>query len=176
MRTWCSLLVVLILARGGAVFAQLLEPDMISWGRTIPFRGWVTLILWSDGRSEIDLIYPPPLDKESIKLKSGWAFEAPSTLRKANPFSVADARKKFAAAVAAGITELKPFTPKTGSPDATPTVIEIRVRGRLTRITVPAFTDEGTDGEGKGSINHRRFLEIQSILGPIDMEAVELPK
>jgi hypothetical protein len=127
------------------------------------------LTLWADGRSEITV---RQLGKPR-KTRPGWSAreEKPWTVyTKASPYSAEKTRQKFAAAIAAGIGELRTFPP--GYADGSGTLSGVSVDGKLTTTVIPMFLHEGQK-DNKGSENHKRFLAVDAILGDFDINATE---
>jgi hypothetical protein len=127
------------------------------------------LTLWADGRSEIRV---KQFGKPK-KTKAGWSAceEKPWTVyTKASPYSAEKTRQKFAAAIAAGISELRTFPP--GYADGSGTLLGVSVDGKLTQTVIPMFLHE-RQKDNKGSENHKRYLAVDAILGNFDTDATE---
>ncbi|MBI3839473.1 MAG: hypothetical protein HY288_16255 [Planctomycetia bacterium] len=155
------------------------EPDMISWwvGGGGPGDGSRCLTLWSDGTSETIV----ESSGGRMKPKAGWTVTKTSnssfgfsTYRRENPVPPSDVKKKFRAAVAAGVEQLKSIKPRGIVFDAASTVITMRVRGRYKQVAVSAATSAIEPAKVK-SENYRRFLAIRDILGTFDTDAFEVP-
>jgi len=147
------------------------EIDMIFWEKQSWKSGGPSkrLTLWADGRSEITV----KKSGKPKKTKPGWSAreEKPWTVyTKAPPYSAEETRHKFAAAIAAGIGELRTFPP--GYADGSGTLSGVSVDGKLTTIVIPMFLHEGQKDD-KGSENHKRFLAVDAILGDFDINATE---
>jgi hypothetical protein len=131
--------------------------------------GGERLTLWADGRSEITV----RRFGRARKPKPGWtvAAQKPFTIyTRADPLSKDEATQKFAAALAAGIQELKSFPP--GYSDGGGTLVGIQRNGELTETTVPQFMFPGR-ADNEGSENHKRFLAVQKAIGDFDADASE---
>jgi hypothetical protein len=147
--------------------------DMLFWEKQDwePSGGAERLTLWADGRSEITV----KRLGEPRKPKAGWAVTKRDQwcyYRKANPLPPDEARRKFAAAVAAGIRDLKTFPP--GYADGSGTLVGVEVGGKLTETVVPMFLHPG-EKDNKGSENHKRYLAVEKILGGFGTDAIEEP-
>jgi hypothetical protein len=166
MKFWYCLLVIWLAAPMVAIADEQGAIDMISW----EFRGrqaYDRLTLYEDGRSEIELLR---FGEPRGPLRPKWTLIRPPSqkyglYRRENPISVADAKAKFAAAITAGVDQLK-TVPRTTIGGST-TSVSFRRNGQVTRILICGFDKEVAEND-KGSDNHLRFLELQRILGTFD--------
>jgi hypothetical protein len=144
--------------------------EMIFWEK----QSWKSngpskrLTLWADGRSETRV----KQWGEPRKTRPGWSVrqEKPWTVyTKTAPYSTEEARRKFTAAIAAGITGLRTFP--AGYNDGSGTLSGVSVAGKLTETVIPMFLHEG-EKDNKGSENHKIFLAVDAILGNFDADAI----
>jgi hypothetical protein len=127
------------------------------------------LTLWADGRSEITVKQSGKPKKPKVK----WSVreEKPYTIyTKVLPYSTDEASLKFSAAIAAGISELRTFSPDYA--DGSGTLVGLSVNGKLTQTVIPMFLHDGQQ-DNKGSENEKKFLAIDAILGKFDTDATE---
>ena len=114
------------------------------------------------------------MQRSAAKPKNGWTVHPGlSHFSKANPLSRDEAKEKFQEALAAGIQKLKTF--KAGYMDGGGTEVGIQIGGKLTKTSIPMFLHED-EPDNKGSENHKRFLEVQKIIGKFDADPVEKDK
>lgn len=136
--------------------------------------GFERLTLWQDGRSEVVVA---PLQyaqdrQENLRPKKGWEriiHKSPRRVEfvRKNIYPPDIARRKFKEALEAGIHLLKFFKP--GFVDGSGTRVVIQIKGQQKEIIVPMFTDQE-----KGTLNHKRFLEVSKVLGGFDKSAYEV--
>jgi hypothetical protein len=147
--------------------------DFIFWEN----QSWMSngpsarLTLWSNGHSEI-LVRSFGKTRQP---KSGWTVEQDemwAQYRKADPYPADEVKHKISAALAAGIQQLRTFRP--GYRDGSGTLVGVQVNGNLTETSIPMFIHPGQP-DNAGSENHKRFLEIEKILGDFDTKPVEPP-
>lgn len=139
------------------------------------------LTIWADGRSEILLSqasgpYGPPL-------KDGWTVASErrnpkfghfhSVLRRENPLPKDEAQRRFQAALAAGICDLKTF--KVTYCDGGGTLVGVQINGTTEQTLIPYFysrvklSDLVSDDPGsKGSLNYRRYEAVTKVMGDFD--------
>ncbi|MBI3839475.1 MAG: hypothetical protein HY288_16265 [Planctomycetia bacterium] len=178
MQLWHYLIAIFTLAQFVLPVAAN-EPDatdMITWERIRgkPGGGSDGITLWADGRSEILV----QRGGAPMRPNPGWTVTndtAWSYYRKSSPLSRTDAKKKFTDALAAGIEQLKTFTPKGIIFDPGATVVRVQLNGKLKETVLPEFMNEG-EKDDKGSENHRRFLAVKEILGEFETDAFEKQK
>lgn len=172
---WAAVILALA-CLGGAARPSLAGPGagevrMIFWEKQDweAGGGSARLTLWEDGRSEITVRERgkpgKPRPGWSARSEKSWAIYT-----KSSPYRAEEARRKFRAAVAAGIGELRTFPP--GYADGSGTLAGVVVDGRLTETVIPMFLHEGRENN-KGSENHKRFLAVDAILGRFEADATE---
>ncbi len=129
------------------------------------------LTLWADGRSEITVKQLGAPGKP----RRGWTVEPQgewSVYTKTDALARDDARRRFEAAVAGGIDQLKTFPP--GYLDGSGTLVGVQ-RGQDVKTTVIPLFLHAEQPDNQGSENHQRFLVIEKILGEFDIDAIETP-
>jgi len=136
-----------------------------SWSMRADFR---RLTLWADGRSEIYLC-----GSYSRRLKARWEDQGGDPLmpsvkavRWPNPLPVDEAKRRFNAALEAGICDLKTFQPCYC--DGGGTLIGVQINGKLKAATIPMFVQAGSNE--KGSLNERRFLAVKQVMAKFERE------
>ena len=148
--------------------------DMLFWEHQSwkPGGGSERLTLWADGRSEIWVTRPGlalrTATSATPRPRPGWKFERAQYPRfvRTDALPKAEARQRFARAVAAGIERLETFQPEYV--DGAGTLVGIRRGGALRETVVPMFL-----GVPKGSENERRYQRVAEVIGTFDTEAYE---
>jgi hypothetical protein len=122
------------------------------------------LTLWQDGGSELSRTqrFDP---SASEQLKPEWKVRGtPGHLvyYRLNPLPKAEAKRRFGAALSAGMQGLRSFTP--GYYDGSGTRIGIKTDGRLKQVDIPLFIMPGAT-DNQGSENYRRFGMVKLAFG-----------
>jgi len=150
--------------------AEIIRWEWQNWGGTGESS---RLRISADGHSEIVINTGESSPDSYLKPKAGWTGVVDPSghyfgFRKVDPFPAADAKRMFAAALAAGIHELKTFSPKYH--DGSGTLVTVVIKGKQTCTMVPEFSD--ADREAMPG-NYKRYMAAKRILGDLRWEPVE---
>jgi len=156
---------------GGSGGDNAQKVQMIFWERQNwePGGGSERLTLWADGRSEIAV----KRREAPRKTRAGWIAETRESwaiYRRVEPYPKPEVKRMFAAALAAGIRELRTFSP--GYNDGSGTLIGLEIGGELKQTVIPMFIHPD-EKDNQGSTNHKTYLAVEKILGVFDVDAVE---